>query len=122
MCRKLAISEQTYYRWRREYGGLRVDQAKRFKDLERENQRLKKVVAEGELLSPPRRRRAVQHVCQKLGVPQRRACRILAQPRATQRRMGSVQVLERLSDLFIARGTPDYIRSDNVRPPLIWRS
>jgi len=45
-CRKLAISEQTYYRWRREYGGLRVDQAKRLKQLERENTRLKKVVAD----------------------------------------------------------------------------
>ena len=46
VCRKLSISEQTYYRWRREYGGLRVDQAKRFKELERENARLKKVVAD----------------------------------------------------------------------------
>ena len=46
ICRKLAISEQTYYRWRREYGGLRVDQAKRLKHLERENTRLKKVVAD----------------------------------------------------------------------------
>ncbi len=46
VCRKLAISEQTYYRWRREYGGLRMDQAKRLKQLERENQRLKKVVAD----------------------------------------------------------------------------
>jgi len=46
VCRKLAISEQTYYRWRREYGGLRMDQAKRLKQLERENKRLKKVVAE----------------------------------------------------------------------------
>ncbi len=46
VCRKLAISEQTYYRWRREYGGLRMDQAKRLKRLERENTRLKKVVAD----------------------------------------------------------------------------
>ena len=46
VCRKLAISEQTYYRWRREYGGLRVDQAKRLKQLERENTRLKRVVAD----------------------------------------------------------------------------
>ncbi len=46
VCRTLAISEQTYYRWRREYGGLRIDQAKRLKQLERENQRLKKVVAD----------------------------------------------------------------------------
>ena len=46
VCRKLGVSEQTYYRWRREYGGLRVDQAKRFMELERENVRLKRVVAD----------------------------------------------------------------------------
>jgi putative transposase len=44
--RGLGISEQTYYRWRRQYGGLKVDQARRLKDLERENQRLKKAVSE----------------------------------------------------------------------------
>jgi putative transposase len=44
--RKLGISEQTYYRWRKEYGGLRVDQAKRLKELEKENGRLKKLVAD----------------------------------------------------------------------------
>ena len=44
--RKLGVSEQTYYRWRREYGGLRVEQAKRLKDLERENSRLKRLVAD----------------------------------------------------------------------------
>ena len=44
--RKLGITEQTYYRWRKEYGGLRVDQARRLKELERENGRLKKVVAD----------------------------------------------------------------------------
>lgn len=46
VCRKLEIHEQTYYRWRKEYGGLRLDQAKRLKELERENGRLKKLVAE----------------------------------------------------------------------------
>jgi putative transposase len=46
ICRKLAISEHTYYRWRKEYGGLKVDQAKRLKELERENARLKKLVAD----------------------------------------------------------------------------
>ena len=46
VCKKLGISDQTYYRWRKEYGGLRVDQAKRFKQLEHENARLKKVVAD----------------------------------------------------------------------------
>ena len=44
--RKLGIAEQTYYRWRKEYGGLRTDQARRFKQLERENARLKKLVAD----------------------------------------------------------------------------
>ncbi len=46
VCRKLGISEQTYYRWRKEYGGLRTDQVKRFKELEKENIQLKKVVAD----------------------------------------------------------------------------
>ena len=44
--RKLGITEQTYYRWRKEYGGLRVDQAKRLKELEKENARLKQLVAD----------------------------------------------------------------------------
>ena len=44
--RKLGITEQTYYRWRKEYGGMRVDQAKRLKTLEKENVRLKKLVAD----------------------------------------------------------------------------
>ena len=46
VCRKLAITEQTYYRWRKEYGGLRVDQAKRLKEVETENGRLKRLVAD----------------------------------------------------------------------------
>ncbi len=46
VARKLSIAEQTYYRWRREYGGLRLDQAKRLKELEKENARLKKLVAD----------------------------------------------------------------------------
>ncbi len=44
-CRKLGITEQTYYRWKKEYGGLRVDQAKRLKAMEQENLRLKRIVA-----------------------------------------------------------------------------
>jgi putative transposase len=46
ICRGLGISEQSYYRWRRDYGGLKLDQAKKLKDLERENERLKKAVSE----------------------------------------------------------------------------
>ena len=44
--RKLEVTEQTYYRWRREYGGMQVEQARRLKELERENARLKKLVAD----------------------------------------------------------------------------
>jgi transposase-like protein len=44
--RKIGITEQTYYRWRKEYGGLRVEQAKKLKNLEKENARLKKLVAD----------------------------------------------------------------------------
>ena len=44
--RQLEVSEMTYYKWRKEYGGLRVDQAKRLKELEQENQKLRKVVAD----------------------------------------------------------------------------
>ena len=46
VCRTLIISDQTYYRWRKEYGGIRSDQARRLKDLERENGQLKKLVAD----------------------------------------------------------------------------
>lgn len=46
LCKKLGITDQTYYRWRKEFGGLRVDQAKRLRDLEKENERLKRVVGE----------------------------------------------------------------------------
>ena len=45
-CKEADISEQTYYRWRKEYGGLELDQAKRMKELERENARLKRLVAD----------------------------------------------------------------------------
>ncbi len=44
--RKIGVTEQTYYRWRKEYGGLRIEQAKRLKSLEKENARLKKLVAD----------------------------------------------------------------------------
>jgi putative transposase len=46
ICRQMGVSEQTYYRWKNEYGGLKIDQAKRLKQLEVENNRLRKVVAD----------------------------------------------------------------------------
>ena len=46
VCRTLSVSEQSYYRWRKEYGGLKIDQAKRLKDLEKENGRLRRAVSD----------------------------------------------------------------------------
>ncbi len=46
VCRSRGVTEQTYYRWRKEYGGVRTDQAKRFEEVEKENARLKKLVAD----------------------------------------------------------------------------
>ena len=46
VCRRIGVSEQSYYRWRKEYGGLKVEQARRLKDLEQENARLKRAVAD----------------------------------------------------------------------------
>jgi putative transposase len=46
VCKKIGVTEQTYYRWRKEYGGLKVEQAKKLKQLEKENARLKKLVAD----------------------------------------------------------------------------
>ena len=45
-CRQIGVSEQTYYRWRKEFGGMEVDQLRRLKDLEQENGRLKRLVAD----------------------------------------------------------------------------
>ncbi|WP_333836029.1 IS3 family transposase [Novosphingobium sp.] len=100
ICRGLGVSEASFYRWRAEYGGLKVDQVRRMKDLERENARLKRAVAEltldkqilkeaagGKLLGPERRRAGVRHVQAVLGVSERHACRTLGQPRSTQRKV-----------------------------------
>ncbi len=46
VCQRIAVTEQTYYRWRKEFGGLRLDHAKRLRSLEKENARLKKLVAD----------------------------------------------------------------------------
>ncbi|MEE2896833.1 MAG: IS3 family transposase [Gemmatimonadota bacterium] len=102
--RELGISEQTYYRWRKEFGGMKVDQAREFKNLQRENAQLKRAVAnltldklileeaaKGKLLSPERRRRCVVHVGQRFGASERRACRVLGEPRTTQRRVKKVR-------------------------------
>jgi putative transposase len=102
VCKQIGVTEQTYYRWKKEYGGLRVDQAKRLKDLEKENARPQTAARRrgvgqgdfegsrlGKLLSPTKRRRAVEHVRDALGrarVSERRACEVLNQSHSTQRR------------------------------------
>ena len=48
VCKTIGVTDQTYYRWRKEYGGIRTDQARRLKELEKENVRLKKLLAEAE--------------------------------------------------------------------------
>jgi transposase-like protein len=49
VCKQIGVTDQTYFRWRKEYGGLKVDQARRFKELDQENARLKRLLAEAEL-------------------------------------------------------------------------
>jgi transposase InsO family protein len=95
-CKEAEITEQTYYRWRKEYGGLQVDQARRLKELEQKNTKLAagqraepgEAGAEGhrlgKLLSPERRRCAADHA-QEQGMSERWACRLVNQPRGTQR-------------------------------------
>ncbi len=46
VCKAIGVTDQTYYRWKKEYGGMRTDQARRLKELEKENARLRKVVAD----------------------------------------------------------------------------
>ncbi|MEL6497615.1 MAG: IS3 family transposase [Planctomycetota bacterium] len=126
--RRLGVTEQTYYRWRKEYGGLKTDQAKKLKELERENARLKKLLAEahldkamlqevafGELLSPHGRREAVTMLLDRFGVSERRACRVLRQPRATQRYLPSVRddeepLTQRIIELACMYGRYGYRR------------
>ncbi|WP_299845300.1 IS3 family transposase [uncultured Jannaschia sp.] len=98
--RSIGVTQFTYYRWRKEFGGLKTDQVKRLKELEKENERLRKAVSDltleklilreaafGKLLSPARRRACVDHVRQKFSVSERIACRVLGQHRSTQRKI-----------------------------------
>ncbi|WP_369796851.1 IS3 family transposase [Belnapia sp. F-4-1] len=96
--RTIGVTEQSYYRWRSEYGGLKLDQVKRLKQLEQENGSLRKAVADltleklvlkeaasGKLVGAARCRGCVEHVRGKLGVAERFACRVLGQHRSVQR-------------------------------------
>ncbi|HJL62898.1 MAG TPA: IS3 family transposase [Candidatus Marinimicrobia bacterium] len=130
ICRKLGITEQTYYRWRKQYGGMKVEQARRFKELEAENARLKKLVADlsldkeilkeaasKKLLSPAKRKRVIIHVQQRFSkiVSERRACKVLGQPRSTQRynivtSCGEERLVQRIIELARDYGRYGYRR------------
>src|SRR6516162_9373272 len=79
----LEISEQTYHRWRNQYGGMKAEDAKRLKELERENAILKRIVADKELEVVALN--AVAMLRDRLGVSERWACRVVGQHRSTQR-------------------------------------
>ena len=95
--RHLEITESTWHRWKNQYGGMKADDAKRLKELEKENQRLKRIVADQALdidmlrylaeenSDPDSRRKAVVAVREQFGVSERRACRVIGQARSTQR-------------------------------------
>ncbi|MEZ5933895.1 MAG: IS3 family transposase [Alphaproteobacteria bacterium] len=96
--REVRITEQTYYRWRKQYGGMGTDQLRELKRLQKENDRLRKAVSDltldklilkeaapGKLLSPSRRRACIDQVLTQFCVSERRVCRVLGQHRSTQR-------------------------------------
>ncbi|MEO0966686.1 MAG: IS3 family transposase [Planctomycetota bacterium] len=98
VCRKMGVSEQTFYRWKKKFAGLGVAEVRRLKQLEEENRKLKQLVADlsldksmlqdalkGKTLTPDRRRSLVNSATAAYRVSKRRACAVLKQPRATQR-------------------------------------
>ena len=98
VCRHLKIAESTWHRWLAQYGGLKANEAERLKELEAENARLKKLVANqaldidmlkgdfgGKLFTPNRKRRAVIALRERFGVSERRACTVVGMHRSTMR-------------------------------------
>ncbi|WP_370448985.1 IS3 family transposase [Burkholderia gladioli] len=97
LIRQVGISEQTFYRWKKQYAGMQSDQVRELKQLQDENARLKKLVAElsldkailqdvasKKLARPALRRDVVAYVVSHYGLTMRRACRLLKQPRSVQ--------------------------------------
>ncbi|MCI2395072.1 IS3 family transposase [Aliiroseovarius sediminis] len=98
--RQISVTEQTYYRWKKKYGGMGTKQLTELKRLQKENERLRRAVSDltldklilkeaafGKLLSPSRRRACINHVRSQFKVSERRVCRVLGQHRSTQRRL-----------------------------------
>ena len=97
-CKQFQISDATYYKWRKQYGQMKLNQVKQLKTLQKENTQLKKLVADlsldnadtqrsvtGKLLSPARKRKAVEQMEKRWNFPNVGHAEVLDQPRMTQR-------------------------------------
>ena len=127
LIRKVGISEQTFYRWKKQYTGLESDQVRELKQLQEENTRLKRVVAEltldkvmlqdvlGKKFSSPRGKRPmVIYLCQHYGVSERRSCRTLRFNRTTHlyqsHRDPRTALRQRLRELSQSRVRDGYLK------------
>ncbi|HBS6754083.1 TPA: IS3-like element ISKpn34 family transposase, partial [Klebsiella pneumoniae] len=128
LCRKHAISDATFYTWRKKYGGMEVPEVKRLKSLEEENARLKKLLAEAmldkealqvalgrKLLTTDQKREAVEVMCEAKGLSQRRACRLAGLSLSTcrysaQRPAADAQLSLRITELALERRRFGYRR------------
>ena len=120
--RQIGVSEVTFYRWRKEYGGMKADQLKRLKELEKENERLRRAVSDltldKQILAEAARAYDFVHERTHDGRAFRtlnvideytRECLMIR----VKRKLNSIDVIDVLTDLFILRGPPAFIRSDN---------
>ncbi|MET5149744.1 MULTISPECIES: IS3 family transposase [Serratia] len=128
LCRKHAISDATFYTWRKKYGGMEVPEVKRLKSLEEENARLKKLLAEAmldkealqvalgrKLLTTGQKREAVEFMCDATGLSQRRACRLTGLSLSTcryeaQRPAADAHLSGRITELALERRRFGYRR------------
>ncbi|HHA1259768.1 TPA: IS3 family transposase [Enterobacter asburiae] len=128
LCRKHAISDATFYTWRKKYGGMEVPEVKRLKSLEEENARLKKLLAEAmldkealqvalgrKLLTTDQKREAVEFMCDATGLSQRRACRLTGLSLSTcrykaQRPAADAHLSGRITELALERRRFGYRR------------
>src|SRR5262249_41906589 len=127
VCRKAGISEATYYNWRKKYGALMPSEMKRLRQLEEENGKLKKIVADLSLdknaagrdppkaMKPVRKRQLVDHARATWQVSIRRACRALPVHRSTyhyrSRRAGQAHLSKRIREIAATRVRYGYRRS-----------
>ncbi|MCX5801807.1 MAG: IS3 family transposase [Candidatus Eisenbacteria bacterium] len=127
VCRKVGISEQTFFRWKRKYGGLGISELRRLRQLEEENRRLKRMVADLSLdkqmlqdvlfkkaLRPAQKRERVEHLQEAYRVSERRACEVVEIWRASHRyrshRRDDVALRMRIREIAETRVRYGYLR------------